>query len=221
MDSSGNMRWLGMHDSYLIPAAYGEGRYEDRKSKFIGEIFPVETPEAAIEAIQSVKAKYRDARHHCYAYIIREGNYMRYSDDGEPQGTAGMPILDVLRRENITNVCCVVTRYFGGVLLGTGGLVRAYTKSAQLGLEAAGINQMSRYSVLLITCPYSLLGVVQNILPEHDCVVEETDYAADVTLTVTLPEGGEALLEQALKDATSAGVEVECMDTRFMGRRIR
>ena len=210
-----------MHDSYLIPAAYGEGRYEDRKSKFIGEIFPVETPEAAIEAIQSVKAKYRDARHHCYAYIIREGNYMRYSDDGEPQGTAGMPILDVLRRENITNVCCVVTRYFGGVLLGTGGLVRAYTKSAQLGLEAAGINQMNRYSVLLITCPYSLLGVVQNILPEHDCVVEETDYAADVTLTVTLPEGGEALLEQALKDATSAGVEVECMDTRFMGRRIR
>ena len=210
-----------MYDSYLIPAAYGEGRYEDRKSKFIGEIFPVETPEAAIEAIQSVKAKYRDARHHCYAYIIREGNYMRYSDDGEPQGTAGMPILDVLRRENITNVCCVVTRYFGGVLLGTGGLVRAYTKSAQLGLEAAGINQMSRYSVLLITCPYSLLGVVQNILPEHDCVVEETDYAADVTLTVTLPEGGEALLEQALKDATSAGVEVECMDTRFMGRRIR
>ena len=210
-----------MHDSYLIPAAYGEGRYEDRNSKFIGEIFPVETPEAAIEAIQSVKAKYRDARHHCYAYIIREGNYMRYSDDGEPQGTAGMPILDVLRRENITNVCCVVTRYFGGVLLGTGGLVRAYTKSAQLGLEAAGINQMSRYSVLLITCPYSLLGVVQNILPEHDCVVEETDYAADVTLTVTLPEGGEALLEQALKDATSAGVEVECMDTRFMGRRIR
>ena len=210
-----------MHDSYLIPAAYGEGRYEDRKSKFIGEIFPVETPEAAIEAIQSVKAKYRDARHHCYAYIIREGNYMRYSDDGEPQGTAGMPILDVLRRENITNVCCVVTRYFGGVLLGTGGLVRAYTKSAQLGLEAAGINQMSRYSVLLITCPYSLLGVVQNILPEHDCVVEETDYAADVTLTVTLPEGGVAALEQALKDATSAGVEVECMDTRFMGRRIR
>lgn len=210
-----------MHDSYLVPANYGEGRYEDRKSKFIGEIFPVETPEAAIEKINAVKANYRDARHHCYAYIIREGNYMRYSDDGEPQGTAGMPILDVLRRENITNVCCVVTRYFGGVLLGTGGLVRAYTKSAQLGLEAAGINQMSSYSVLLITCPYSLLGVVQNILPEHDCMVEETDYAADVTLTVTLPEGGEDALEQALKDATSAGVDVECMDTRFMGRRIR
>ncbi|MCD8357099.1 MAG: YigZ family protein [Clostridia bacterium] len=210
-----------MRESYLVPAGYGEGRYEDRKSKFIGEIFPVETPEEAVQKLNEVKAKYRDARHHCYAYIIREGNYMRYSDDGEPQGTAGMPILDVLRRENITNVCCVVTRYFGGVLLGTGGLVRAYTKSAQLGLEKAGINQMSSYSVLLITCPYSLLGVVQNILPEHDCRIEETDYAADVTLTVTLPEGGEDALEQALKDATSAGVDVECMDTQFMGRRVR
>ncbi|MDO4173347.1 MAG: YigZ family protein [Eubacteriales bacterium] len=210
-----------MHESYLMPAGYGEARYEDRKSKFIGEIFVVETPEAAVEAINAVKAKYRDARHHCYAYIVREGNYMRYSDDGEPQGTAGMPILDVLRRENITNVCCVVTRYFGGILLGTGGLVRAYTKSAQLGLEAAGIHQMSSYSVLLVTCPYSLLGTVQNILPEYDCMVEETEYAADVTLTVTLPEGREAALEQALTDATSAGVDVICMDTRFMGRRIR
>lgn len=210
-----------MYDSYLVPAGYGEGRYEDRKSKFIGEVFHVETPEDAVAKINEVKAKYRDARHHCYAYIIREGNYMRYSDDGEPQGTAGMPILDVLRRENITNVCCVVTRYFGGVLLGTGGLVRAYTKSAQLGLEAAGINQMSRYCVLLITCPYSLLSVVQNILPQHDCMVEETDYAADVTLTVTLPEGGEAALQQALRDATSASVDVECMETTFMGRRVK
>ncbi len=210
-----------MSDSYLVPAAYGEGRYEDRRSKFIGEIFPAETPEEAIEQIGAVKAKYRDARHHCYAYIIREGNYMRYSDDGEPQGTAGMPILDVLRREGVTNVCCVVTRYFGGVLLGTGGLVRAYTKSAQLALEQAGILQMSSYSVLLITCPYSLLGVVQNILPEHDCVADEIEYAADVTLTVTLPEGGEDALTAALRDATSASVDIACMDTRFMGRRIR
>jgi uncharacterized YigZ family protein len=210
-----------MSDRYLVPAEYGEGRYEDRRSKFIGEIFPVETPEQAIEAIQSVKAKYRDARHHCYAYSIREGNYMRYSDDGEPQGTAGMPILDVLRRENITNVCCVVTRYFGGVLLGTGGLVRAYTKSAQLGLEAAGILEMNRYCELLITCPYSLLGVVQTILPEHACVPEEIDYATDVTITATLPEGGEQELITALRDATSAAAEVEVMDSRFMGRRIR
>ena len=210
-----------MHDSYLVPAGYGEGLYEDRRSKFIGEIFPVQTPEEAIAKIGGVKAKYRDARHHCYAYIIREGNYMRYSDDGEPQGTAGMPILDVLRRENIPNVCCVATRYLGGVLLGTGGLVRAYTKSAQLGLAAAGVNRMSRCSVLLITCPYSLLGVVQNLLPEHDCTAEEIEYAADVTLTVTLPEGGEEALAAALRDATSAAADVEVMERRFMGRRVR
>ena len=210
-----------MSDSYLLPAGYGEGLYEDRKSKFIGEVFIAETPEQAVEQINAVRAKYRDARHHCYAYIIREGNYMRYSDDGEPQGTAGMPMLDVLRRENITNVCCVVTRYFGGVLLGTGGLVRAYTKSTQLALEQAGINRMSRYSVALITCPYALLGVVQNILPEHDCTTEDTEYGVDVTLTVTLPEGGEEALRTALCDATSAAVDLEVMESRFMGRRIR
>lgn len=210
-----------MRDGYLVPAGYGEGRYEDRRSKFIGEMFPADTPEQAVEKINAVKAKYRDARHHCYAYIIRDGNYMRYSDDGEPQGTAGMPILDVLRRENITNVCCVVTRYFGGVLLGTGGLVRAYTKSAQLALEAAGINCMSRYSVLLITCSYSQLGVIQNILPEHGGIIDEIEYAADVTLTVTLPEGGEQALQAAIRDATSASADVEYMETKFMGRRVR
>ena len=160
-----------MAESYLVPAGYGEGRYEDRKSKFIGDLYFVESQEQAIELLNEVKAKYRDARHHCYAYIIREGNYMRYSDDGEPQGTAGMPMLDVLRRENLTNVLCVVTRYFGGVLLGTGGLVRAYTKSTQLALENAGINEVNRYAVVLITCPYSLLGTVQNLLPEHNCNV--------------------------------------------------
>ena len=210
-----------MAESYLVPAGYGEGRYEDRKSKFIGDLYFVESQEQAIELLNEVKAKYRDARHHCYAYIIREGNYMRYSDDGEPQGTAGMPMLDVLRRENLTNVLCVVTRYFGGVLLGTGGLVRAYTKSTQLALENAGINEVNRYAVVLITCPYSLLGTVQNILPEHNCIVDETDYAADVTLTATLSEDGTAALEEALRDATSASVDMEIMDTQFMGRRIK
>ena len=130
-------------------------------------------------------------------------------------------MLDVLRRENLTNVLCVVTRYFGGVLLGTGGLVRAYTKSTQLALENAGINEVNRYAVVLITCPYSLLGTVQNLLPEHNCIVEETDYAADVTLTATLPEDGTAALEQALRDATSANADMEIMDTQFMGRRIK
>ena len=208
--------------SYLVPfEEYATDRFEEKRSKFIGELFRVETPEQAVEKINEVKAKYRDARHHCYAYIIREGNYMRYSDDGEPQGTAGMPILEVLRHAGVTNVCCVVTRYFGGILLGTGGLARAYTKGAQIALEAAGLSQMDRYSLLLLSCPYNLLDAVQKVLPEHGASVEEIEYGADVTLTVALPEGGEETLNTALMDATAGQVAAEYIECRFMGRRIK
>lgn len=208
--------------SYLVPfEEYATDRFEEKRSKFIGELFRVETPEQAVEKINEVKAKYRDARHHCYAYIIREGNYMRYSDDGEPQGTAGMPILEVLRHAGVTNVCCVVTRYFGGILLGTGGLARAYTKGAQIALEAAGLSQMDRYSLLLLSCPYNLLDAVQKALPEHGASVEEIEYGADVTLTVALPEGGEETLNTALMDATAGQVAAEYIESRFMGRRIK
>ena len=208
--------------SYLVPfEEYATDRFEEKRSKFIGELFRVETPEQAVEKINEVKAKYRDARHHCYAYIIREGNYMRYSDDGEPQGTAGMPILEVLRHAGVTNVCCVVTRYFGGILLGTGVLARAYTKGAQIALEAAGLSQMDRYSLLLLSCPYNLLDAVQKVLPEHGASVEEIEYGADVTLTVALPEGGEETLNTALMDATAGQVAAEYIESRFMGRRIK
>lgn len=211
-----------MDDSYLIPyEEYGEDRFVEKKSKFIGRIWRVETPEQAVEKINQTRAKHRDARHNCYAYIIREGNYMRYSDDGEPQGTAGMPILDVLRREGITNVCCVVTRYFGGILLGTGGLVRAYTQGAQIALAAAGVARMSRYSVLLISCPYSLFELVKTILPAHDAAIDEIDYGADVTITVNMPVGGEEELSRALMDATSGTVYAEPIEDKFMGRKIR
>lgn len=192
------------------------------KSRFISYSSRAEGEEQARAFLAEIKKEHPFATHICYAYIgDKQGNVQRFSDDGEPQGTAGMPMLDVLRRENLTNVLCVVTRYFGGVLLGTGGLVRAYTKSTQLALENAGINEVNRYAVVLITCPYSLLGTVQNLLPEHNCIVEETDYAADVTLTATLPEDGTAALEQALRDATSANADMEIMDTQFMGRRIK
>jgi uncharacterized YigZ family protein len=207
--------------SYLVPyEVYATDRFEEKRSKFIGEMFRVETPEQAVEKINEVKAKYRDARHHCYAYIIREGNYMRYSDDGEPQGTAGMPILEVLRHAGVTNVCCVVTRYFGGILLGTGGLARAYTKGAQIALQAAGLSQMDRYSQMLLSCPYNLLDAIQKILPAHEATVEDTDYGVDVTLTIALPEGGEEALNTALMDASAGQVTAEYIESRFMGRRV-
>lgn len=211
-----------MEKDYLVPfAEYGEDKFEEKRSKFTGRLWRVETADEAVARIKEMRETYWDATHNCYAYILREGNVMRYSDDGEPQGTAGMPILDVLRHEQLENCLCVVTRYFGGILLGTGGLVRAYTKGAQVAVAAAGVQRMSLYSVALIACPYNLYELVLRLLPGHDCTAEQTDFGADVTLTVTLPAGGEERLNAALAEATAGQVYAEVMETRFMGRRVK
>lgn len=211
-----------MEKDYLVPfAEYGEDKFEEKRSKFTGRLWRVETADEAVARIKEMRETYWDATHNCYAYILREGNVMRYSDDGEPQGTAGMPILDVLRHEQLENCLCVVTRYFGGILLGTGGLVRAYTKGAQVAVAAAGVQRMSLYSVALIACPYNLYELVLRLLPAHDCTAEQTDFGADVTLTVTLPAGGEERLNAALAEATAGQVYAEVMETRFMGRRVK
>ncbi|WP_373166447.1 YigZ family protein [Agathobaculum sp. Marseille-P7918] len=211
-----------MEKDYFVPfAAYGEDKFEEKRSKFTGRLWRVETAEEAVSRIKEMRETYWDATHNCYAYILREGNVMRYSDDGEPQGTAGMPILDVLRHEQLENCLCVVTRYFGGVLLGTGGLVRAYTKGAQIAVAAAGVQRMSLFSVALIACPYNLYEMVLHLLPDYDCAAEQTDFGADVTLTVTLPAGGEERLNAALAEATAGQVYAEVMETRFMGRRVK
>ena len=207
---------------YFVPfEEYAEDNFVEKRSKFTGRLWRVETPEEAAAKLKQMREKDWDATHHCSAYILREGNIMRYSDDGEPQGTAGMPILEVLRHEKLVNVCCIVTRYFGGVLLGTGGLVRAYTKGAQIAVAAAGVQQMSMFSVALIACPYNLLGAVQQVLPAYDCTIDATDYGADVTLTCSLPAGAEERLNRALADATAGQVYAEVMETKFMGRRIK
>lgn len=211
-----------MEKDYFVPFdVYGEDRFEEKRSKFTGRLWRVETPDEAVAKVKEMRETHWDAAHNCWAYILREGNIMRYSDDGEPQGTAGMPILDVLRHENLVNVCCVVTRYFGGILLGTGGLVRAYTQGAQIAVQAAGVMQMSMFSVVLIACPYNLYEIVQHLLPDFDCAVEETDYGADVTLTCSLPAGGEEALNRALADTTAGQVYAEVVETKFMGRRIK
>lgn len=209
-------------DEYYVPyLAYGEGQFEEKRSKFTGRLWRVESAEEAIDKIKQTRESFWNATHNCWAYLIKEGNLMRYSDDGEPQGTAGMPILEVLRHENLQNVCCVVTRYFGGILLGTGGLVRAYTKGAKVSVEVAGIAQMSRFSIMLIAVPYSLLSVVERILQDYDTVIDEKEYGTDVTLTVSIPVGKEEELNGALRDHTAGTVEGEIVDSRFMGRKIK
>ncbi len=211
-----------MGKDYFVPfEPYGEDAFAEKRSKFTGRLWHVESQEDAVAKIKEMREKYWDATHNCWAYILREGNIMRYSDDGEPQGTAGMPILEVLRHENLVDVCCVVTRYFGGILLGTGGLVRAYTKGAQVAVAAAGVQQMSMFSVLLIACPYNLSGIVQQVLVAQDCTVEEIEYGADVTLTAAQPVGRLEELNQALANATAGTVQAVVIETKFMGRRVK
>ena len=172
---------------YLIPTRPSETEFTEKRSTFIGHVWPVETEEEARAHIEEMKKKYHDARHNCWCYLIKDGP-VRYSDDGEPQGTAGQPMLGVFQKEGVTNVCCVVTRYFGGVLLGAGGLVRAYTQSAKDALDAAGISAVRRWLDLVVECPYSFLERVKLACAAQGGLVGEIEYAAGVTVHALLPE---------------------------------
>lgn len=172
---------------YFVPAGSGEAEFVEKRSSFLGHVRFAGTEDAAREFINEMKKKHYDARHNCWCYIIREGA-VRYSDDGEPQGTAGLPMLEVFRREGVENVVCVVTRYFGGVLLGTGGLLRAYTKSAKDALDAAGIAAVRRWVKLETACPYSLLERMKTECMALEGAVSDVEYGADVRMSFLLPE---------------------------------
>ena len=142
---------------YIVPFQDAESEFTEKRSRFITHLYKVETEAEARARIEETKKKYYDARHNCWCYLLRDGGVVRYSDDGEPQGTAGQPMLNVFQRKEVWNVCCIVTRYFGGVLLGAGGLTRAYTKGASDGLLAVGIARMGLWTLWDIPCTYSLL----------------------------------------------------------------
>ncbi len=175
---------------YLVPFSDAESEFTEKRSRFISHLWRVETEAEARARIEEMKKRYYDARHNCWCYLLREGNAVRYSDDGEPQGTAGQPMLNVFQREEVTNVCCVVTRYFGGILLGAGGLTRAYTRGAKDALDAAGICRMSLWSVWDVACTYPLLERVKLDVVACGGVVRDAVYAADVTLRAAFPAGG-------------------------------
>ena len=158
---------------YLVPTQYGEAEFIEKKSRVIGHIWPVETEEEALEKIQLMKKQNYDATHNCWAYVIKDGP-MRFSDDGEPGGTAGNPMLQVLQRENLFNVVCVVTRYFGGTLLGTGGLVRAYQAATKAGLEGSTVIEKNWGKKLSIGTDYTGLGKIQYILGQRGITILNT-----------------------------------------------
>ena len=193
-------------DEYLVPTGYGEDEFIEKRSRFIGHIFPVETEEEALEKIQQLKKKYYDATHNCWAYVIR-GGAMRFSDDGEPGGTAGNPMMQVLQREGINNVVCIVTRYFGGVLLGAGGLVRAYTKGAKIAIDAAGKSMKRVWTVLYLPCPYTYYERVKLEIAAFDGILRDTQFGAEVEMEILLAAAKTQPFLDRITDMTAGTVE--------------
>ena len=193
-------------EEYLVPTGFGEDEFVEKKSRFIGRVWPVETEEEALQKIQEMRRQHYDATHNCWAYIIRDGA-VRFSDDGEPGGTAGMPMLQVLQREGLYNLVCVVTRYFGGVLLGAGGLVRAYTKGAKIAVDAAGKSMKRVWTVLYLPCPYPFYERVKLEIAAFGGVLRQTDFGAEVEMELLLPRGKTAPFLEHLTDMTSGTVE--------------
>lgn len=167
---------------YFTLAAPVQTSFIEKRSEFIGYLSPVSSNEEAVAFINAVKAEHRKAKHHVYAYILRDSNITRYSDDGEPQGTAGVPVLEVLQKRQLTDLCCVVVRYFGGILLGGGGLVRAYSHSASLSCDAAQIQHMCESIPLTLQMDYTLYGKVTNVLPKYGVLELNSDFGTDVML---------------------------------------
>ena len=193
-------------EEYLVPTDFGEDEFVEKKSRFIGRVWPVETEEEALERIAQMKKQHYDATHNCWAYVIRDGA-VRFSDDGEPGGTAGMPMVQVLQKEQIYNVVCVVTRYFGGTLLGAGGLVRAYTKGAKIALDAAGQSMKRVWSVIYLPCPYSYYDRVKLEIAAYDGVIRDTQFGAEVELEILIAQPKAQAFLDRIVDMTAGTVE--------------
>ena len=197
-------------NGYRVVYEGGEGEIVEKKSRFIATVRPVETEEEAVAFINEMKKKYWDARHNCSAFVIGSRQEVtRCSDDGEPAQTAGRPMLDVLLREGITNVAVVVTRYFGGVLLGTGGLVRAYQSATQAGLAASKIIEKRQGKKLIIHTDYNGLGKLQYLFGQQKTAILDTEYAADVVLTILVPVEQKDFLYKEITEQTNRTAQME------------
>ena len=195
--------------NYKTIEGSAEDRFIEKKSEFIGYIRHTDTEQQALDFIAGIRAMHRKATHNCYAYILRENNLSRHSDDGEPGGTAGVPIYEVLRKEGLTDVTCVVTRYFGGVLLGAGGLVRAYTKGAKMACDAAKILDMRTAAKIKLNMEYPYYGKIGKTLENYDVRRESEDFGADVALTLFIPSEFEEPFRRELTDICGGNISIE------------
>ncbi len=199
---------------YVTIAAKAEDDFFERKSQFIGHIAPVSSEEEALAFLAEVRAKHRDSRHNCFAYVLNNG-VKRASDDGEPQGTAGVPILDVIEREGITDVIVVVTRYFGGILLGAGGLVRAYAHAAKLAVDAAQRKVMSPAILVEVVMDYNQYGKINNVLSKYTAIIEDTQFTDMVTMRILFIDREIEAFRAELTEMTAATVTAEEIERRM------
>ncbi len=200
---------------YIVPFETAESEFTEKRSRFISHIWRVETEEEARARIEEMKKKYYDARHNCWCYLLHDGP-VRYSDDGEPQGTAGQPMLNVFQREEVTNVCCVVTRYFGGILLGAGGLTRAYAKGAKDALDAAGICRMNLWTEWEIPCTYPLFERMKLTVESCGGVVRDAEYGADIVLRAAFPSGGAEQFASRLTELSAGQLAMTAAGESFL-----
>jgi len=198
-------------EGYRTIRGPGLVEYSEKRSRFIGAAQPVTGEEQAQAFLAERRRGHRDARHHCHAYILRGGGVQRCSDDGEPQGTAGVPMLEVLRKNDVCDLVVVVTRYFGGVLLGAGGLVRAYSHTAALAVEAAGVVRMEPWTRFCLCVDYGFYGRLAALLETHRAVVENADFAERVSLEARIPQRGLGAFAKELTEASSGGVVPEIL----------
>lgn len=202
-------------DSYRTARQYACARFTEKKSEFIGYIKPIETEAEALAFISETADKHSDATHNVYAYINLEGNVVRFSDDGEPQGTAGMPVLEVLNREQLRGVVVVVTRYFGGILLGAGGLVRAYARAAKAALDAAGVAVFSKYRIFKLDCEYSLGSKLKYELPRRDAEIIGLGYTDLVNIVIKVAPENEKSVSDYVADCSGGKVELQLIGEKY------
>lgn len=201
---------------YLTIKDRAEASFIEKHSEFIGYLAPVTTNDEAVAFINEIKSKHRKATHNVYAYILRDDNIVRYSDDGEPQGTAGVPVLDVLKKRGLTDICCVVTRYFGGILLGGGGLVRAYSHATSIAVDSASIMDMCSCYQLKFSMDYTLYGKVNYILPNFDIKILDANFSNCVTITLLVKVERFEELNKKLIDVSNGSIVVEKSQEMFM-----
>jgi uncharacterized YigZ family protein len=200
---------------YTTLAGEGDDSFEERRSEFIGYAKHVTSEEEAQAVVKQKKKEFADATHNCWAYVLGDGTVARYSDDGEPQGTAGMPILDVIRKSGVTDAVVVVTRYFGGILLGAGGLVRAYSHGASIALAAAKIVTYEKYAELKLCCSYSDYQKYAVILPTFAAIIDDTEFTDKVTVKFAVKETVTSPLSQKITEMSGGRDAIERIGERF------